>query len=169
MEKPLWQPSPQRIAGANLVAFARQARERWGVAADDFAGLHRWSVTEPAQFWQSVWSYCDVIGDQRGGPALADGTRMPGARWFPDAQINFAENLLRRRDRSIAIVFWSEDRLKTTVTYAELYSEVSRLSQALRAAGVKPGDRVAGYMPNVPGTVIAMLAAASLDQQARAG
>ena len=161
MDKPLWQPSPQRIANANLTAFTRQARERWGIAAGDFAGLHRWSVTEPAQFWQSVWSFCDVIGDQR-GPALTDGDRMPGAHWFPDARLNFAENLLRRRDRSTAIVFWGEDRLKSTVTYAELYSEVSRLSQALSAAGVKPGDRVAGYMPNVPGTIIAMLAAASL-------
>ena len=161
MDKPLWQPSPQRIANANLTAFTRQACERWGIAVEDFAGLHRWSVTEPAQFWQSVWSFCDVIGDQR-GPALTDGNRMPGAHWFPDARLNFAENLLRRRDRSTAIVFWGEDRLKSTVTYAELYTEVSRLSQALRAAGVKPGDRVAGYMPNVPGTIIAMLAATSL-------
>jgi acetoacetyl-CoA synthetase len=161
-DKPLWQPSPERVRNANLTAFARQARERWGLAAKDYADLHRWSVTEPAQFWQSVWSFCDVIGDDHGGPALVDGSRMPGARWFPEARLNFAENLLRRRDRSTAIVFWSEDRLKTTVTYAELYSEVSRLSQALQAAGVKPGDRVAGYMPNVPGTVIAMLAATSL-------
>jgi acetoacetyl-CoA synthetase len=87
---------------------------------------------------------------------------MPGARWFPEARLNYAENLLRRRDRSPAIVFWSEDRLKSAVTCAELYSEVSRLSQALRAAGVTPGDRVAGYMPNAPGAVIAMLATASL-------
>ena len=162
LDKPLWQPSPERVRNANLTAFARQARERWGVAAKDYAGLHHWSVSEPAQFWQSVWSFCEVIGDERGGPALVDGSRMPGARWFPEARLNFAENLLRRRDRSTAIVFWSEDRLKTSVTCAELYSEVSRLSQALRAAGVKPGDRVAGYMPNVPGTVIAMLAATSL-------
>ncbi len=140
----------------------RQARERWGTAAEDYAALHRWSVTEPAQFWQSVWSFCGVIGDQHNGPALMDGGRMPGARWFPEAQLNFAENLLRRRDRAPAIVFWGEERLKSTVTCAELYSEVSRLAQALQAAGVKPGDRVAGYLPNVPGAVIAMLATTSL-------
>ncbi len=162
MEKPLWQPSPSRIASANLTAFARQARERWGISASDYSELHHWSVTEPVQFWQSVWSFCGVIGEQGDGPWLVDGKRMPGASWFPGARLNFAENLLRRRDRSPAIVFWSEDRLKSTVTFAELYSEVSRLAQALQAAGIKPGDRVAGFMPNVPGTVIAMLAAASI-------
>jgi acetoacetyl-CoA synthetase len=161
-DKPLWQPSPTRIQNANLAAFQRHARERWGVNTGDYAALHRWSVTEPEQFWRSIWSYCDVIGDDPGGPAVVDGDRMPGARWFPDARLNFAENLLKRRDRSAAIVFWSEERLKTTVTYAELYSEVSRLAQALRDAGVKPGDRVAGYLPNVPGAIIAMLAATSL-------
>jgi acetoacetyl-CoA synthetase len=162
LETPLWQPSTQRIASANLAEFARQAREQWGIAADDYAALHRWSVTEPAQFWQSVWTFCGVIGDQNDGPALLDGHRMPGAQWFPEATLNFAENLLRRRDKSPAIVFWSEERLKTTVTCAELYSEVSRLAQALQAAGVKRGDRVAGYLPNVPGAMIAMLAATSL-------
>jgi acetoacetyl-CoA synthetase len=163
METPLWQPSPARIASANLTAFMREARARWGVAAEDYAALHRWSVAEPAQFWQSVWSFCGVIGDERDGPALLDVHKMPGARWFPEAQLNFAENLLRRRDRAPAIVFWGEERLKTTVTCAELYSEVSRLAQALHALGVKPGDRVAAYLPNVPGAVIAMLATASLS------
>ena len=162
METPIWQPTPERIASANLTAFMRDAQERWDVAARDYTDLHQWSVAEPAQFWQSVWSFCGVIGDAGDGPALEDGHRMPGARWFPDARLSYAENLLRRRDRSPAIVFWSEDRLKSTVTCAELYSEVSRLSQALREAGVKPGDRVAGYMPNAPGAVIAMLATASL-------
>ena len=162
MEKPLWQPSTARIASANLTAFARQARVAWGIPADDYSDLHWWSVSEPVQFWRSVWSYCGVIGEQGDGPWLVDGKRMPGASWFPGARLNFTENLLRRRDRSPAIVFWSEDRLKSTVSYADLYSEVSRLAQALRAAGIKPGDRVAGFMPNVPGTVIAMLAAASI-------
>ncbi|MBI2296527.1 MAG: acetoacetate--CoA ligase [Betaproteobacteria bacterium] len=162
MDRPLWQPSPERVASANLTAFTRHARSRWGVKAGDYGGLYRWSVNEPEQFWQSVWSFCGVIADSRGGPVVIHGDKMPGARWFPEARLNFAENLLRRRDRGTAIVFWGEDRLKSRVSYAELYDEVSRLSQALRAAGVKPGDRVAGYMPNVPGTVIAMLAAASL-------
>jgi len=162
MEKPLWQPSPARIANANLTAFFKEARSRWNVPGSDYDDFHQWSVSKPEQFWQSVWSFCEVIGEMGEGPFLVDGNKMPGARWFPNATLNYAENLLRRRDRSPAIVFWSEDRLKSTVTYAELYSEVSRLAQALKAMGVKPGDRVAGYMPNVPGTVIAMLAAASI-------
>jgi acetoacetyl-CoA synthetase len=162
VDKPIWRPSPERIEGASLTAFMRDARGRWGVAARDYAALHQWSVTEPAQFWQSVWSFCEVIGDPGDGPALVDGHRMPGARWFPQARLNYAENLLRRRDRAPAIVFWGEDRLKSSLTCAELYSEVSRLTQVLRDAGIRPGERVAGYMPNIPGTVIAMLATASL-------
>ena len=162
MEKPLWQPSPARVANANLTAFLKEARTRWNVPGSDYDDFHQWSVSKPEQFWQSVWSFCELIGDMGEGPYLVDGRKMPGARWFPNATLNYAENLLRRRDRSPAIVFWSEDRLKSTVSYAELYSEVSRLAQALKAMGVKPGDRVAGYMPNVPGTVIAMLAATSI-------
>jgi len=162
MDQPLWKPSAERIAHANLTAFMRHVRSRWGANADDYAGLHHWSVTEPARFWQSVWSFCRAIGDVGEEPVLENGHMMPGARWFPEARLNYAENLLRRRDRSPAIIFWGEDRLKSAVTCAELYSEVSRLSQALREAGVKPGDRVAGYMPNAPGAVIAMLATASL-------
>src|SRR5262245_39404686 len=119
-DKPLWQPSAARTRSTHLAAFSEQARKRWGLKVADYGALHRWSVTEPAQFWQSVWAYCDVIGDRLEGPALENGNRMPGARWFPDARLNFAENLLRRRDRATAIVFWGETRLKTTVTYAEL-------------------------------------------------
>jgi acetoacetyl-CoA synthetase len=162
MDKPLWQPSPERVAASNLTAFARHAHEHWGFNGRGYADLHQWSVARSEQFWQSVWSFCGVIGDSGSGPALVDGDKMPGARWFPEARLNFAENLLRHRDRSPAIVFWGEDRLKSVVTCAELYAEVSRLSQALRDAGIGPGDRVAGYMPNVPGTLIAMLATASL-------
>ncbi|MDH3289007.1 MAG: acetoacetate--CoA ligase [Betaproteobacteria bacterium] len=162
MDHPLWQPSPERIARANLTAFMRDVQQRWNATTGDYSSLYQWSVTEPEHFWQSVWSFCKVIGEHGDGPVLTDGNKMPGAKWFPEARLNYAENLLRRRDRAAAIVFWGEDRLKSRVTYGELYAEVSRLSQALRAAGVKPGDRVAGYMPNLPGTVIAMLAAVSI-------
>ncbi len=162
MDRPLWQPSPERIAHANLTAFARHVRRQWNADAGDYASLYRWSVAEPEQFWLSVWSFCKVIGDQGAGPVLVDGKKMPGARWFPAARLNFAENLLRRHDPATALVFWGENRVKSRVTYGELHAEVSRVVQALSAAGVGPGDRVAGYMPNVPGTVIAMLASASI-------
>jgi len=162
MNKPVWTPSPERIAAANLTTFMRQVREHHGAGVRDYPALYDWSVTAPEQFWLALWSFCGVIAETRGGVVLADRDKMPGARWFPEARLNFAENLLRRRDPATAIVFWGEDRIKSRISYAELHDEVSRLAQALRAAGVKSGDRVAAYMPNLPGTVIAMLAATSL-------
>jgi acetoacetyl-CoA synthetase len=161
-QRPLWEPSPERVAAANLVAFMRRVRAEWGVECATYDELYEWSVSQPERFWRSVWSFCGVIGEGPGERGLLDGERMPGARWFPDARLNFAENLLRRRDRGTAIVFWGEERVRSSVTFAELYDEVSRFAQALRAAGVGRGDRVAGYLPNLPGAVIAMLASASL-------
>jgi acetoacetyl-CoA synthetase len=162
MDQPLWTPSPQRIAASNLAAFTKFAGERYGVNAKDYAGLHAWSCNSREQFWQAIWQFCGVIGSTQGDTILIDRDRMPGAHWFPEARLNFAENLLRRRDRSTAIVFWGEEQLQSRVTWGELYAEVSRLAQALRAQGVKPGDRVAAYLPNVPGAVIGMLATSSI-------
>lgn len=159
---PLWQPSPERIATANLTAFMGHVREHHGVAVTNYPALYDWSVTDPEQFWLALWSFCGVIAAAQGNVVLANKNKMPGARWFPEARLNFAENLLRRRDPATAIVFWGEDRIKSRISYAELHAEVSRLAQALRNAGVNSGDRVAAYMPNLPGTVIAMLAATSI-------
>jgi acetoacetyl-CoA synthetase len=161
-EQPLWKPSPERVARANLTQFMRAVRGRWQVAVPDYRALYRWSIEQPEQFWQSVWEFCGVVAQTRGDTVLENPHRMPGARFFPDARLNFAENLLRRHDTTPAIVFWGEDRVSSTLTWAELHHEVSRLQQALAALGVGPGDRVAAYMPNLPGTVIAMLATASL-------
>jgi acetoacetyl-CoA synthetase len=160
--KPLWQPSASRVADANLTAFMRFVHDRYGVEAACYAALHDWSVAAPESFWHAAWRFCGVVASTQGDKILVDGDRMPGARWFPEARLNFAENLLQRRDDATAIVFWGEDRVKSRVTYAQLYGEVSRFAQALRAAGVKSGDRVAGYVPNLPAAVIAMLAAASI-------
>jgi len=163
-DRPLWQPSPTDIEHANLTRFMREATARYGIEIDDYAALWRWSVEQREQFWDAVWSFCGVIGDRGAGPVLEreSADRMPGARWFPGARLNFAENLLRRRDDGIALVFRGEDKAASRMTYAELYTAVSRVSQALIAAGVEPGDRVAAYMPNIPGTVVAMLAATSI-------
>jgi acetoacetyl-CoA synthetase len=162
MNDPIWRPSTERIARANLTAFIAHARDHWQADVADYADLYRWSIEVPEQFWQSVWTFCDVIAETPGGHVRIGGDRMPGARWFPDARLNFAQNLLRRRDDGIALIFRGEDRVASRITFAELHSEVSRLAQALRTAGVTAGDRVAGYMPNLPGTVIAMLATASI-------
>ena len=162
MTEMLWQPSPERVANANLTRFAAMVRERHGADAGDYAALHRWSIEDRAAFWMAIWEYAAVIGDQGDGPVLVDGHRMPGATWFPGARLNFAENLLRRRDDAPGIVFRGEDRVRRSLSFRELHDAVSVLAQALRAAGVAKGDRVAGYLPNMPEAVIAMLATTSI-------
>ena len=162
MNRPLWQPSAEAIAASRMTAFMRAVESQFGVQLPDYAALYDWSIREPERFWSAVWTFCGVIAAHQGDVVIEHGDRMPGARWFPQARLNFAANLLRRDDREPAIIFWGEDRVSSSITFAELHHEVSRLAQALRAAGVTAGDRVAAYMPNVPGTVIAMLAAASI-------
>ena len=162
VEKPLWEPGQPRIAGAQVTAFARAAIRQWGLGFNTYPEFYQWSVEQPEQFWQSMWQYASVKARVRGERVLADGDRMPGAQWFPDARLNFSENLLRRRDRADAMVFWGEDKVQRRLSHEQVYLAVSRLAQALRAAGVKEGDRVAGYMPNLPETMIAMLATASI-------
>jgi acetoacetyl-CoA synthetase len=159
---PLWHPSPERMQQANLTRFAALVNQRWNAGAADHTSLYDWSIREPARFWESMWDFAGVIGDKGRAPYLIDADRMPGAQWFPHARLNFAENLLRRRDADTAMVFWGENKVRRTLTFAELYDQVSQLAQALRAMGVKPGDRVAGFMPNMPEAPIGMLAASSI-------
>ncbi|MCW5622605.1 MAG: acetoacetate--CoA ligase [Burkholderiales bacterium] len=158
----LWQPSAARIGQTNLTAFIAQVNARWQADANDHTSLYDWSIREPEHFWESVWDFAGVIGDKGAEPYLLDGKRMPGARWFPHARLNFAENLLRRRDDNVAMVFWGEDKVQRQLTFCQLHDLVARLAQALRALGVAPGDRVAGFMPNLPETIAAMLAASSV-------
>ena len=162
MDQPLWTPSPQRAVESNLTAFTQFVAERYGVAANSYAELHAWSCADRERFWHAIWQFCGVIGASQGDALLENRDRMPGPRWFPGAQLNFAENLLRKRDDAPALIFWGEEQVKLQVTWAELYGEVSRLAQALRAQGIKPGDRVAAYLPNLPGAIIGMLATASI-------
>ncbi len=162
MAAPLWQPSEERILGSNLADFMEAVEKDWNVTIDGFSALYRFSVEDKEKFWQSLRDYAGIIAETWGDEALVEAGKMPGARWFPGARLNFAENLLRRRDGADAIVFWAEDRVRRRLSYAELYHQISRVSQALGAAGVGPGDRVAGFMPNMPEAVIAALAAASL-------
>jgi len=159
---PLWQPSEERIAAANLTQFMTAVRQQWDTELSGFSDLYAWSIREPDQFWQSVWSFCGVIDEARGTVTLEHRERMPGARFFPAARLNFAENLLRRRDESEALVFWGEDKVKRRMTGDQLYDQVSRLVQALKIMGIQPGDRVAGFVPNMPETIVATLAAASI-------
>jgi acetoacetyl-CoA synthetase len=160
--RPIWQPSAERIARAEMTAFIVEVNRRWGLAIADYAGLHRFSVEEPDRFWSAIWDFCGVIGDRGDGEVLADGARMPGARWFPDARLNFARNLLRRRDDAPAVIALREDGARRVLSFAGLYDLVSRIVQAMLATGIGPGDRVAAYMPNIPEAVAAMLAATSI-------
>ncbi len=162
MSDMLWKPSGERVQQSNLRSFMQAVANAWQLTLTDYPDLYRWSVNEPERFWRTLWSFADVMAEQQGEIILKDGDKMPGARWFPEARLNFAQNLLRRRDDAQAIVFWGEQQVRRSLTHAELYAHVSRLAQALRALGVEAGDRVAGFMPNMPETVIAMLATASL-------
>ena len=161
-DQPLWQPTQERIEQANVTRFAREAIRVWGLGFNDYPSFYRWTIEHPEQFWTSLWKFADVRAGLMGERVLVDGDRMPGARWFPDARLNFAENLLRRRDGGEAVVFWGEDKVKRRLSYHDVYDRVSRVAQALRAEGVKAGDRVAGYLPNMPEALIATLACASL-------
>ena len=159
---PLWRASPQRIAASHIESFRLWVNARHGLQLQDYQALLDWSVAEQAKFWDAVWETSGVIAQHKGERVLIDADRMPGARFFPDAQLNFAQNLLRRNDDAIALHFWGEDRVQRSMSWRQLHAEVSRLQQALRSWGVMPGDRVAAYMPNLPETVIAMLAATSI-------
>lgn len=159
---PLWQPSAERVEASNLTAFLKHVERDWQARLADYDALYDWSVAEIEKFWLSLWDFCDVLAETRGDRVLADGDKMPGATFFPDARLSFAENLLRRRDGTDAMVFWGEDKVKRRLSFAEVYDEVSRLVQALRAAGVGPGDRVAGFLPNMPETIMATLATNAL-------
>jgi acetoacetyl-CoA synthetase len=158
----LWKPSEQQIESANLTAFQRHVAKESGVAAGDYQALHDWSVRDRAAFWSAVWDFCGVVASERGERVLVDGERMPGAQFFPDARLNFAANLLRRRDDGEAIVFQCENGWSSRLTWAQLHEEVSRMAASLRALGVKPGDRVAAMLPNIPEAVIGALASASI-------
>jgi acetoacetyl-CoA synthetase len=158
----LWQPSEERIASARLTAFVREVKAHWGVDLHGYEALWRWSVAEREKFWQSVWEFCGVIAEREGPTVLADGDRLPGARWFPGARLNYAENLLRRTDDAPALIFRGEDKVRRTMSHGELRDLVSRIVQALEAEGIGLGDRVAGYLPNLPESIACFLACASI-------
>ena len=162
MTQPLWQPSEARKNDSLLMRFITAAEARHGLSLPDYATLWRWSVDDMAAFWALFWEFSGVIAETRGARVLVDGDKMPGAKFFPDARLNFAENLLRRRDDGPALIFWGEDRVKRSLSRAELYDTVARTARAFRALGLGPGDRVAAYTPNMPETIIAMLAASSI-------
>jgi len=158
----LWEPPADWVANSNISAFSRWLAETRGLEFDDYAGLHRWSVEHLEDFWEAIWEYFDVRSSAPYDAVLGR-REMPGAEWFPGARLNYAEHIFRmRRDDAPALVHAGEEREFAELGWGELERRVRSVANWLRAAGVKPGDRVAGYMTNTPEGVIAMLAAASI-------
>ena len=158
----LWQPSERSIEEVQVTQFARHAIRKHRLDLNSYPDFYRWTVDNPELFWTEVWDWCGVLASRKGSSVLVDGDKMPGARWFPEARLNFAENLLRRGDRGDALVFWDESGAQRRLSYSDLTSEVSRAVQALQALGLRAGDRACAFIPNLPET--GMLALAALSQ-----
>ena len=162
MSEILWQPSEEQIKQTNMYRFIQYVNGRYNLSISDYQELYQWSVEQIPDFWAAIWDFADIIHSQSYEQLVDDLTKMPGAEWFVGARLNFAENLLRYRDDELAIIFKGENQEPVRLTYAKLYDEVARTAASLKELGVRPGERVVGYMPNMPQTIIAMLAATSL-------
>ncbi|MFP4312997.1 MAG: acetoacetate--CoA ligase [Alphaproteobacteria bacterium] len=160
-DQPLWVPSQEKINNSHLKAFIDRISKKYALPLEDYGQIWQWSIDNTAEFWSEVWDFCGVIGD-KGDTLLEKADQMPGAKFFPHARLNYAENLLKRRDDGIAIIARDEMGAERLISYEELYDQVSLWQQAFIDAGIEKGDRIAGYMPNIPETIIATLAASSL-------
>jgi acetoacetyl-CoA synthetase len=158
----LWEPSKERIESSNAVRFMNQIKKTNGFIGTTFHDLWEWSVKNPKIFWDAIWDFGNIIGD-KGSDRISNGkSKMWEHRYFPDAKLNFAENLLKRKDGEPALIFWGEDKVRKIVSWKELYESVAKTASALRACGVKKGDIVSGYVANMPETTIAALATISI-------
>jgi acetoacetyl-CoA synthetase len=162
MNNPLWRPSEQRMHASQMWQFMRHINQQYQLNLQQYSELYQWSIQNPSQFWSSVWEFCDVIATHKWDQVLMNPTAMPGAKWFTGAKLNFAENLLRFNNDKTALVFRNEKSQRRTLTYSELNRSVAQLASALRKSGIKANDCVAAIMPNMPETVIAMLATTSI-------
>jgi acetoacetyl-CoA synthetase len=162
MKKPLWEPSSERKRQANMTRFIQFVNQKFGKDFKDYPELYEWSIQEIPDFWAAFWEFSGVKASRGYDQVVDDLSKMPGAKWFTGARLNFAENLLRYRDDRVAMIFKGEVQKSRQITYAELYSQVAALAKSLREQGIQPGDRVVGFMPNMMETIIAMLAATSL-------
>ncbi len=161
MDKLSWHPGEARKSATNLARFMTWAQAELGRPIADYRELHAASVADPGRFWSALWDYCGVIGDKGTGPYLS-GNGMPGARFFPEARLNFAENVVTHMPKETALVFWGEDKVKRRMSGAELTRQVGQFQRMLRASGVEAGDRVAAILPNLPESIAAVLGTASI-------
>ncbi len=161
-ESILWKPTKDYKTNSNMYEFLTRIAETYNLQDNEYETIHRWSVNYIAEFWAEIWDYCEVKYSEMYYQVVDDPKKMPGAKWFEGARLNFAENLLSRQDDHKALIFWGEDSVRKEITYFELYEEVRKLAAALKKIGVEKGDRVAAFMPNMPETIIAMLATTSI-------
>jgi len=157
-----WKPTEQQITNSNMYKFMQSVNARYDLRMTSYDQLYQWSIENIPDFWRHFWQYADVQYSNTCDEVLDDPNKMPYAKWFTGATLNFAQNLLRFRDDRLAIIFKGEGQTPVKITYARLYNEVAKVAKSLKDLGVKKGDRVAGFMPNMPETIIAMLAATSL-------
>jgi acetoacetyl-CoA synthetase len=162
MAKLLWTPSEERIKNTNLYRFMNIINETYNQNFSEYESLYQWSIENIPDFWACLWEFAKIKSSTPYDQIVDDVGKMPGAKWFSGTRLNFAENLLRYKDDQTALIFKGEDRVDKRMTYAELYDEVASVARSLRQAGVRTGDRVVGFMPNMPETIIAMLAATSM-------
>ncbi len=158
----LWQPNPEKATASQMQEFLKNISKKYQLKNEDYPTLHKWSVENPDKFWGEFWEYSKIKCSQDFSSVVDDFEKMPGAKWFEGARLNYAENLLQRRDDKTAIIFRGEAEIEKEISYKELYEQVRRIAAGLKKLGVKKDDRVAGFMPNVPETIIAMLAVSSI-------
>ncbi|NNK85348.1 MAG: acetoacetate--CoA ligase [Desulfobacterales bacterium] len=162
MGKQLWKPSDERVKQTNMYRFMNFVNEKLGKDFTEYNPMYQWSIENIAEFWTLMWEFAEIIASKPYDQVIDDIHKMPGAKWFSGARLNFAENLLRYQDDHVALIFKGENQASIKMTYKQLYDEVARVARSLREAGIKPGDRVAGFMPNMPESIIAMLAGVSV-------
>ena len=158
----MWQPTEEQINNSQMMDYMQLVNQKFGLSLKKYSQLYDWSIEKAEDFWGSFWEYSQIIHHSPYSQVVDDLGKMPGAKWFDGATLNFAENLLRYRDDKIAILFQGEDGTQSSLTYKELHDQVSRLARSMREMGIVKNDRVAGFMPNIPETIITMLATASI-------
>ncbi len=162
MAKLLWKPSKERKENSNMYRFMQTVNSKYCRNFTDYNGLYQWSIDNIENFWAAMWDFAQIKASKQYDEVIDDPKKMPGAKWFEGALLNFAENLLRFRNDNTALIFRGEDSVRRTLTYNELYNEVSKVAASLKQLEIKPGDRIVGFIPNMPEAIIAMLAATSL-------
>ena len=160
--KLLWQPDPKKIKESSLYKFIEHVNKKYKLKLNNFDSLHLWSIENRENFWEEVWNFYNVIGDKGKKPFLEPENKMPGTKFFPKGKLNYAENMLKKSNGDTAITFWSEDKIKKKISWLDLKNQVSAVANFFKKKGIKSGDRIVAFLPNMPETIVIMLASASI-------